>query len=301
MKKTRTAFSLIELSIVVLIIGILIAGVNQASKLYNKFKIQTASQLTRSSPVNGIKNLVLWFETSTSESFLQSDINDDGKISTWYNIGKQKSFIKNASVILNNDAYDCGISRSPFYTENAINGLPMISFRGNQCINFDGSVINNTDFTIFTVGKVKSFSNTWHFFISGQANAGGNICLGFRGSTNLLYFWNFTASEASNVVSLSASYSFQDRPIILSAWYSKTLGKKLWANGGLSPAASNATQTESIYDHSKATMGKFIGASTYYASDMDMAELIIFQRALNNEERMAVEKYLGQKYNISTK
>jgi len=47
MKNNRLlAFSLIELSIVVLIVGILIAGVTQGSRLIRESKVKTARTLT---------------------------------------------------------------------------------------------------------------------------------------------------------------------------------------------------------------------------------------------------------------
>lgn len=51
----KSAFSLIELSIVILIVGILIAGVTQSSRMVGKSRIKTAKTLTQSSPVGSIK------------------------------------------------------------------------------------------------------------------------------------------------------------------------------------------------------------------------------------------------------
>ncbi|MFM7621060.1 MAG: prepilin-type N-terminal cleavage/methylation domain-containing protein, partial [Alphaproteobacteria bacterium] len=45
------AFSLIELSIVILIIGILVAGVTQSSRLVNQFRLTSARNITLSSPL----------------------------------------------------------------------------------------------------------------------------------------------------------------------------------------------------------------------------------------------------------
>ncbi len=70
-KNEKLAFSLIELSIVVLLIGILIAGVTQGSRLIRQSKIKTAQNLTKNSTnvtqamslnqpqyeVNGLNNL----------------------------------------------------------------------------------------------------------------------------------------------------------------------------------------------------------------------------------------------------
>ncbi len=61
MKKiTQKAFSLIELSIVILVVGILITGVIQGSNMVKKSQLQSARNLTTSSPVSGIKDLMLW-------------------------------------------------------------------------------------------------------------------------------------------------------------------------------------------------------------------------------------------------
>ncbi len=50
--KRQQAFSLIELSIVILVVGILIAGVMQGRELISKVHLQTARLLTTSSPVS---------------------------------------------------------------------------------------------------------------------------------------------------------------------------------------------------------------------------------------------------------
>ena len=53
-KNKISAFSLIEVSAVILIIGILIAGVIGASVLVKESKIAAAQSLTKSSPIAGI-------------------------------------------------------------------------------------------------------------------------------------------------------------------------------------------------------------------------------------------------------
>lgn len=51
----KKAFSLIELSIVILIIGILVAGVTQSSRLINAMRIQSIRSLTINSPYHQFK------------------------------------------------------------------------------------------------------------------------------------------------------------------------------------------------------------------------------------------------------
>ncbi len=68
----KKAFSLIELSVVVLIIGILIAGITQSSRLVRAMKLNTARSLTRSSDVNSIRNLTAWFDATAEGVFSSS-------------------------------------------------------------------------------------------------------------------------------------------------------------------------------------------------------------------------------------
>ena len=90
--KLNHAFSLIELSIVILIVGILIAGVTSASRLVNKMSLTSIQNQTRSSPVASIKDLVVWYETSLDESFIDSERSEGSKISSWNDINPQSSY-----------------------------------------------------------------------------------------------------------------------------------------------------------------------------------------------------------------
>ena len=65
----KNAFSLIELSIVILIIGILVAGVTTSSRLIRAMKLISAKQLTQSSPVLTISDLLAWFEPTKEGIF----------------------------------------------------------------------------------------------------------------------------------------------------------------------------------------------------------------------------------------
>ena len=88
---SNKAFSLIELSIVILIIGILVAGVTSSSRLITRMKLITAQNLTRNSPISSIKDLSVWWETSLDESFDNAEESDDSLISGWLDINPQSS------------------------------------------------------------------------------------------------------------------------------------------------------------------------------------------------------------------
>ena len=65
----KNAFSLIELSIVILIIGILVAGVTQSSRLVRQFTLNSARNITQGSPVYSILGLLTWVETTMASSY----------------------------------------------------------------------------------------------------------------------------------------------------------------------------------------------------------------------------------------
>jgi prepilin-type N-terminal cleavage/methylation domain-containing protein len=122
----QKAFSLIELSIVILIIGILIAGVTQASRLVGRMRLASARTQTQSSPVAGIRDLHSWFEATSDNSFDSAEAEDGLSITNWYDINPQVT-----SKITANQATT---TNKPTYIANGINNLPAISFDGANSI-----------------------------------------------------------------------------------------------------------------------------------------------------------------------
>ena len=121
--KKNSAFSLIEISIVILVIGILIAGITQSTRLVKESGLMSARSLTQSSPVAGIKDLMSWHETSLKTSF-DSDAQIDGStIATWYDNGKQST--------TQNSAIQGTISLRPLFKEYIFDGaIPAVRFDG---------------------------------------------------------------------------------------------------------------------------------------------------------------------------
>ncbi len=296
--KRNSAFSLIELSIVVIIIGILIAGVMQGSKLYFKFKLQTAQALTRSSSVNGIKNLVLWYETTLDASFDANQNFEGNKILTWRDLNPQRVY-KNDTT---NPSLTC--STCPTFIENGISGLPTMKFEGSRTtrLNFSRGVeIGNSDYTIFIVdqrGK-DSFGGTYGipYFISlATAGSGANssILISYSSSANSI---SWSQGGSTNMTYTSNSLSGAE-PVAHTFLLSQANGgRKYWANGGRTPASQDATKNSPVPEIlSGGYIGGFVGGGNFYSGNI--SEIIIFNQALTDEERMSVEKYLGQKYSL---
>lgn len=282
-KNKHQAFSLIELSIVIVIIGVIVAAITQSSKLVKKFRIQTAQTLTKSSPINGIKDLAIWYETSSAESFNSSEASDATAVTAWYDVSTQKPYKTNATS-------GSGTAK-PLYEDNRINGLPAIAFDGSDdAMDFDGSNLLSTNYTVFIVGQRNSSNQNYFIGGTGTSAEGTNLAIGWNSNTAIfMYNGDSTPSAASYT---TAGYS-TPTPVILTSWFNQSSGKKLWYNGGLTPDATSSSTTP-LSSFAGAKIGKF--SSTF--SQVEIAEIIIFQRDLTNEERQAIEAYLSQKYNI---
>lgn len=287
-KHKKLAFSLVEISMVILIIGILIAGISQGIDLYQDARLSTARTLTKNSRVNRIPDLELWLETTLDESFIPSEKIHNSNISTWIDINIQSNFKK--SVVQSTTA------QKPKYILQAFdNAIPAIQFDGsNDNFPFNSTFMNGGDFTIFAVEQRRS--STAHIYFIGGGS--GIFHLGYSGSSAIRVgqygvaeanFFDYTVNNFKTTEIIPRIHSF-----ILST----TNGKKYWLNGGSAPdKLSNNSSTLSNFSG-------YIGVTEYSGGtphhfNGDIGEIIIFSRELTEKERIDVEKYLSKKFSIS--
>jgi prepilin-type N-terminal cleavage/methylation domain-containing protein len=285
----KKAFSLIELSIVILIIGILIAGVTQGSRLVAQFRISNARSLTQSSPVASIKGLISWYETTSEKSFLESETEDELTISNWYDINPQS--------ITKLDMPQSTSGNRPFYDINAINNLPALRFNGSNRY-FEKSYVaelNPDNFTMFFVAKVASIPDHGALISSRSG-------LTFRGyifytnpsSVSPPTAFNMWGGNGSNWGSGQTPVNITiGQTYVLSVTYngSSIVTYSAGTNMGSRSDTLLANNTTNI----RIGAGANEGAAAYFY-DGHIGEIIIYDRALKNEERNSVEKYLGQKW-----
>ncbi|MFT6346642.1 MAG: prepilin-type N-terminal cleavage/methylation domain-containing protein, partial [Myxococcota bacterium] len=84
--KIKLGFSLLELSVVLLVISVLMTAVIKGSDLIDVAKINSAKQKTINSPVLDIDNLIVWYEPIMSESFDNLEADDGKTVSVWNDI-----------------------------------------------------------------------------------------------------------------------------------------------------------------------------------------------------------------------
>jgi len=283
----KRAFSLVELSIVILIIGVLIAGIGQGIDLVQDARLSSARMLTQSSRVNSIKGLILWLEPTSEASFSSAETSDNSTVSSWNDINPQ-------ATVKNNATQTGDSSFKPIYIEKGINNLPILRFDGvAQYLNYDGSALVNSDYTIFVVEKITN-SSSKGYFIAGEdtrALQNINLHLGYRPDNNKI-----TQDHLFSGIDYTPP-SYVMAPAMHSFWFSTSGGKKYWNNGGVTPEASTSTASQS------AALVSYTGAKIalyqdgeYYKGDI--AEIIMFSRALSDKDRQAVESYLSKKWAI---
>jgi len=287
-QRLPSAFSLIEVSIVVLLIGLIVAGVAQAGRLVAESALTSARTQTKGAPVIQTDDLVLWYETTLEDSFLPSEQDDGLQVSVWYDInpitGKKPM-----------DALSAGAAR-PTFTTKAINGLPALKFSGAQYLTPpDGSLpYKNSPFTVFIVSKITTGASGT---IIGTGPSGTNTWFKYSSAAGA-----FTIDGGSGGGSLTGIATAQDSFRIISSTYdgtvSSTTANKAYVNGAIQTLAGG-TSTIRNSDRTPVTIGAD-PASTPSANFLNgmIAEIIVFQRALDDSERASIERYLGKKWKI---
>lgn len=297
--RTLRAFSLIELSIVILIIGVLVAGVTQGSALIKKAALSKAKDLTIRSEVGNIKGLVVWLETSLPDA-VSIDAND--KVTKWNDLNPSRPGGLNAVPI--------GTSNAPLYLKEGINGLPTISFTSSSSqylfwgdTNGDGlKVLVNKNYSIFVVEK-RGMTNVNVFMGGTSTTSYQNLHFGYRANTTMTQDHYFSGLDctvpsfgASNRSAVIHTALFSSSSVTLEAG-GTFIGLKYMMNGGDKASCADITKVQPLTAYPGATIGKHLTA--YYTGYI--SEIIIYTRYLKASERRAVESYLGKKYSIPVK
>jgi prepilin-type N-terminal cleavage/methylation domain-containing protein len=287
MNKINKAFSLIELSIVVLIIGILIAGVTQGSRMVQQARIKTAQNQTSSAAVSSIPGLVLWLEATTASNVVSAtngtDAENGDNVMGWNDINTQTLTKNNVSRATNNSNIT--------YSTNAINGLPAVKFNGTAgtANSLNGALILTTanNFTLFIVSQ--SADNT-------SVNYRCAITNGTIGSNGFGY-----SKDSSNkrqfvmirVVGGVGSSITTNPEIAAMSYYNTALS--LFING------TQNTLTPSTATMLTPTVGLYIGNQSDGACAWQglIGEIIMFDHLLKTSERKSIEDYLGKKWSIT--
>ncbi|NBV06039.1 MAG: prepilin-type N-terminal cleavage/methylation domain-containing protein [Proteobacteria bacterium] len=279
----KKAFSMIEISLVLIIIGVVAAGLVKGSSLIKSAQLASARSLTIKSVVPNIDGLVVWYETSLQDSFISSESSSDGSsISKWYDISPS-SILSQKNVIGKN------VSNATYKT-NGINGIPSLYFAGS--INYKLSSFYqgySTSATVFIVFQPQTtLSATLIDSISGATN---------RVSFTSTYI-TLNAGTSANTSTASNPASFvSNQNYILCAYFNGASSKAYSNNAAV--AAGNGTIDAGSNSFRNLTIGSNADKSNSFKGLI--SEVIIFNRPLKEKERKDIFRYLSIKYKISVK
>ena len=272
--KKNNAFSLIELSIVILIIGILVAGVTQSSRLIKEFKNQTLRQLVNNSPVNSINDLVLWLETTQAESLVEAEAQDGATINQWFDINK---FTTSKSIAIS-------YNTKPTYRASGINNLPAIYFGGGGWFEVGFSATRNNTKTIFVVLMTQNNNQRNYLFDNTTCSQFCFIVESSSSSTGHMH------AGASN---LQGNFQIK-KPYIVTLIYNGA--NSFFRNNGVQNTAGNAGSNP--FPNSL-RIGNSCQPFAYNEGFIGhIGEIIIFDRVLKADEYLDIEKYLSTKWGI---
>jgi prepilin-type N-terminal cleavage/methylation domain-containing protein len=292
----KKAFSLVELSIVLLIVGLLVAGVTAGKSLLDSAKLSKARSITKSSPVNGIENLVFWVESTSKESFSVATPTKDDPIDLWKNINLQK--------ITKNNVTSAGSAR-PTYSSDGINGLPALSFDGSDDYLVNEDNWNFSAYTIFVVAttNLDTFSSLQAAAQNGLLTIAESefnrmfMALGGVGSNAYSTYFN-TISFPNRIAYNTTVPINSGTPYIHSMQWtdSNMIG---FVNGSQVAIYNSPYSPSDISPNADLRIGQRFGTSFTSTIDGKIGEVIIFDRALGASEMNTIEEYLSAKWGIS--
>jgi len=272
--------------VVIVIIGILIAGVSQGIDLYQDMRLATARTLTQNSRVNRIEDLAIWLESTSEKSFDKSEMNDGSLITKWYDINPKNT--------QSNYVFSAGNSRPKYLKSCPESNLPCLEFSStnSQYLESLNSIAETTELSIFFVINFKAINSS--------------CCTAILTSVGT---WqpkeihiNINENKFQYAIKTSPTYDFDFKSV------SNTLNKKLYMietiDGDILKAYFNGVQQGSVATNYVKKIGNFNigrwlnGSTPSRHLDAYIYEIIIFRKKLNDLERKDIETYLSKKWSI---
>jgi hypothetical protein len=255
--------------------------------------------MTKSSPVASIKSLSLWLESTSKESFKDSESEDGLSIGTWYSISPNST--SKFSLTQNTNGY------KPIYVSNAINNLPAIKLDGsddyligNSYATHATSITNN--FSIFAVAQATSTHEIDSEANSGAAGTSGQKFLMPAIQVADTNFAGAGISMGTNGISFyELSTGYMPPLLVYQATLLKPLVLLMEYNNKTPTLYINGTAVRTGLTSSKIVMSpKMIGNDVpiYGVMSGYVGEVIIFNEVLKKSDRDYVNDYLKKKWGI---
>ena len=180
-------------------------------------------------------------------------------------------------------------TNGPVFVTNVVNGLPVLRYDGvDDVMNYDGTFLTNTDYTVFCVEARNSAKNDNYLFGGSVGVNANNLHLGYRTDTS------FTHAHWGNDYNITIQ-AFTNKQFKVHSWQldvSGGSGRAIYTDGALLGVNGSVAVLQS---YPGAMIG---GRRTAERFEGDFAEVIMYDRYLDDAERNSVGYYLGEKYGI---
>ena len=227
-----------------------------------------------------IPGLVMWFNAD-----------DEG-----YSHGEAVSVFNDQSGF-SNDGTQSEVGNRPSYLTNAVNGHAAFRFNKSlkQHVDLDSTGFNGLvtlrDFSIFVVCKWQGVATSGLFGAWDTSSSSGNTHFEVKSGGDLRL----------RVGAMNSAYGdnlFQDGVWCQVAGVMRSAGDdplgSVYGDGSLSGTKAASPGTVTVADYGKMQIGNSYSNTRYF--DGDMAEILMFNRALTATEIDQVERYLAERY-----
>jgi prepilin-type N-terminal cleavage/methylation domain-containing protein len=278
-RKNRKGFSLIEISVVILIIGVLIAGISQASDMIDDAALKGARGASKSSRVSRIKDLVLWLDMTGEGASLTSSNKQavDGEAVTSIKDLNPRSSSK------------LTLTGTSTFSSNKVSGLPSIAFNGSSNYYELTERYDNLtgEYTIYLIYQPITTTNY--------------VIFEKRGAADTVFPYKLEIASGFYKLSDKNSSVFGAKKV--SAGKINLIRLNRTSTGGLTIIVDDVTTTatgtnDSVANSSKLIIGAQNGSTIANYANGRLGELIIFERDLSAPEEVDIEAYLYKKWKI---
>jgi len=292
--KLSKAFSLVELSIVILVVGILLAAITKGKDLYSDMQLKTAQSVTSSSLINSLKSVSLWLDTTTISNIRDADKNQldfDNNVHYWRDnkVSSLATLIElQANSTANTDA------TKPLLVRNGLGGLPSIQFDGANYFTLNNatkSPLTDNDDT-YSIAIVMKSNHL-------QAASGTPIAIGAAANHFAFNITNNTGAEISQGTGNTRTFthdSLRKNIYIFVVNNNNANNVKIYNNSDTSTDIATTTPSSSSIIQEKINIAANISDTPGYNGQI--SEVIVFNNELSQKEVEEINDYFKQKYNI---